>query len=146
MNVAKKELVINIISLTLIIIVTLIAQRIPLEDYLSEYPLPRTLRWYVPWRIAVVNFIIWLFSLVLYLCDIHEISSMLFISGVVFMIAHYYTIITVLRSGYKVILGPLVFYTGYYGNTLDVHVDIGQIVFIIITIILIYEYKLKKST
>ncbi|RLE89030.1 MAG: hypothetical protein DRJ49_04155, partial [Thermoprotei archaeon] len=87
-SIDKKVLTI-LIPIILVVLITLIAYRLPLENYLSEYPLLRTLKWYVPWRVAVVNFVLWLLSLVLYLCEVREVSIMLLVSGIIFVVAHY---------------------------------------------------------
>ncbi|RLE87412.1 MAG: hypothetical protein DRJ49_06455, partial [Thermoprotei archaeon] len=98
------------------------------------------------WRVAVVNFVLWLLSLVLYLCEVREVSIMLLVSGIIFVVAHYYMIFTILKSGYRIIIGPLVFYTNYHESILDIHLDMGQVISIVTAIVFLYEHKLKRST
>ena len=138
----KSEIRLSLLFLLLLLALSFFAYYIPLEDFLSEYRFYTYYNWYKPWRVAIMNFLIWIISLILYLSDIKEIKYLMIESSILFIIAHYLTLLQEL--GIVSIKFLPIIYFKYYHDYCTIYLDMGQIVAIVTFLTTFFtEYKTR---
>ncbi|MEZ0345277.1 MAG: hypothetical protein ABWK01_01835 [Infirmifilum sp.] len=96
---------------------------VPIENFLSAYPVPLSFTWYAPWRGALVALILWLGSGALYSDKYYWIKLFFLGSAAGFVFFHYWHLYIVSRFAF-VRLYPVVYFVG---NSPPI-ADLGQIV------------------
>ncbi|RLE63796.1 MAG: hypothetical protein DRJ38_06705 [Thermoprotei archaeon] len=144
----KDEFSYAILAVIISTSLAVVAVGLPIENFLSEYVVSRNFPWYVPWRVAVAEFLLWICSLLLNTFEEKLSKPLLLFASILFAIAHYYKLYMispyindVLGLTCKVNIYPL-FYTytcrfvnGFSGTTL--YLDMGQLLLLITFFILI---------
>lgn len=97
---------------------------LPLENYLSVYPVPPVFTWYAPWRGAFTSLILWIVSGALYSEKRYWLKEVFLGAAASFLVFHYWLLYTVSRY-VAVSLLPLVYFVGESPPVLD----LGQVVF-----------------
>ncbi|RLE58567.1 MAG: hypothetical protein DRJ35_07675 [Thermoprotei archaeon] len=112
---------------------------VPIENILSEFIVPRTFVWYIPWRGAFVSFVLWLASGFL-LSDEKRFLKMFFLgSAISFTAFHYWTLLVEIFNGYNIVIYPF-FYTIEGSGILAL--DLGQIA--ILTTLFVFSKNIRE--
>jgi len=140
----KRDTVVVITLSTLIVIVlSYLALNSPIEKMLSHsgYPWIREYPWYLYWRIALANLIIWLVALVLLSFELKWAKYLALLSAITFTLFHYITLMVSGRKEYVVKIMPLVYtvYSNKYQCETS-YLDLGQII-ILITLLNTVNWK-----
>ena len=144
---SKEQLYSFIILFSFIcFIASIVAVNIPIEKILQEravgIPFFRNFPWYSSWRVAVVNFLLWVIALILVSFDVPASKYFLWLSTIIFLIAHYFSLHTYKTSGFKIFIYPFIFVTFSSQTRMPVyHLDLGQIILLISLLQNIKEIK-----
>lgn len=112
---------------------------VPIENIVSEYLVPRVFVWYIPWRGALVSFILWLVS-GFFLSDEKRLLRMFFLgSAISFMAFHYWTLLIEMFRGYNIVFYP--FFYAIKGSGILV-LDLGQV--ILLFTLLVFSKNIRK--
>ncbi len=135
----EKDLSYAVMAMIISTSLAVVAVGLPIENFLSEYIISRDFPWYVAWRVAVAEFLLWICSLLLNTFEEKLSMYLLFFSSILFAMAHYYELYMmspysseVLGIACKADIYPLFYvYTcdfanGFSGMTL--YLDMGQII------------------
>ncbi|RLE94536.1 MAG: hypothetical protein DRN04_03075 [Thermoprotei archaeon] len=137
----KKTYYDLLLALLITIAIILFSQAIPLEQYLSTYPYYlgylKRYPWYPLWRLAVLSFLYWLFSVMIYSAESNRTFLMVFFSSLLFTISHYSLLATI------GILFNASFYPIFYIYRKVMYLDWGQLS--IISILIVVILKIRKN-
>jgi len=139
----KREAIIAMLSLIVVIVTSYLALSIPIERILSHsgYPWIREYPWYFYWRVALANLILWLIALLLLSLDINQARYLALLTAITFTMFHYALLKISKGSEYSVRITPLVYIvhlSEYQHET--IYLDLGQIV-ILVTIANMISWK-----
>lgn len=130
-NIGRQELA----ALITPAIISSLSTFIPIENIISRFWVPRSFVWYIPWRGAIVSFILWLIS-GFFFSEEKRLTKMFFAGSAVSLVTfHYWTILVESLQGFNVSLYPLFYMVGKGGAPI---LDIGQVA-IIFTLIAFYK-------
>ncbi len=135
----EKDLSYAVMAMIISTSLAVIAVGLPIENFLSEYVVSKDFPWYVAWRVAVAEFLLWICSLLLNTFEEKLSRYLLFFSSILFAMAHYYELYIIspyssksLGIACKASIYPLFyvytcnFVNGFSGMTL--YLDMGQII------------------
>jgi len=142
----KKDVTWYVLVTLTILSISYLAYITPIENILSVYSFRRIYPWYLPWRIALVNFFGWLS---LEIIPSSSKNKYLFFAKILclllFLIGHYWSLYIVASKGYRVEIIPL-FYVTYWRNIGTLHLDLGQVVVLYVVGYFLWRKFSKKFT
>ena len=143
----KQDSIAMTLSLLVVIILSSLAFSFPIEKILSrvsppEYP------WYLYWRVALVNLVLWLVSLILLSLDISLGKYLTLLTAIAFVVFHYGTLIASNVRGYSIRVMPLIYTVRLNKYQYETsYLDLGQVI-ILATIANVIDWKklIKKKS
>lgn len=100
---------------------------VPLENFVSAYPVPWVFTWYIPWRGAVAALTLWLVTGLTYSDKRYWLKLAFLGSAVAFLGYHYMTLLAV-SARVRVVVLPLFYLVG---EPSPLYLDLGQVVAIV---------------
>ena len=152
---SKEQISYAILAVIISTTAAVAAIGLPLENFFSEYFVSRFFPWYVAWRVAIMELILWIGGLMLNAFEEKFSKPFLLFTSILFALAHYYKL-SIISSYDNAALGiacrvsvyPLFyvltcnFATGFSADTF--YLDMGQIVLIITFFTLVPVKKVKS--
>ncbi|MCD6368814.1 MAG: hypothetical protein J7L38_03345 [Thermoproteales archaeon] len=137
-----KKATLFLFTLIFITVASIIAWGLPIEDYLSTYPFFMRFKWYPAWRVALVNFFIWITLIILYTASMPELLYPILLSAVFFVFFHYLCIAISSTAGYSYGFLPFIYYVTWKNGMKTFYLDLGQVVGVV-TVLLFLNYLWK---
>mgnify|MGYP000123674577 CR=1 FL=1 len=146
----KQDSIAVTLSLLIIIVLSGLAFSFPIEKILSHggYPWIREYPWYLYWRVALVNLVLWLVSLILLSLDISLGKYLTLLTAIAFVVFHYGTLIASNIRGYSIKVMPLIYTVRLNKYQYETsYLDLGQVI-ILATIANVIDWKklIKKKS